>query len=161
MLSCIENKKIYEGIEINYKCELLFLSDGFGVLRYKLADTCRIGNLLLPEGTITYAFYWENRPYVLYKWYDEGGETLANYFNVADSVKLEKDIFLWRDLIVDVLVFPSGELKILDENEIPLGMDSNLKEYIKNTKSNLLDKFEITIEETDMIVEELKRKGLK
>lgn len=158
MLSCIENKKFYEGIEINYKCELLFLSEGFGVLRYKLTDTSKIDDLILLEGTITYAFYWESRPYVLYKWYSKDRRILANYFNIADSVKLEKNIFSWRDLIVDVLVLPSGKLEILDENEIPSEMEGSLREYIKTAKLNLLHKSEFIIKETDKILSELEMK---
>jgi predicted RNA-binding protein associated with RNAse of E/G family len=86
-----------------------------------------------------------DRPYNLYWWLDEKGGTVAYYFNLADSVSLSAQEFIWRDLVVDILVVPvsqggaaQDQIRVVDEDEIPGGLDRGLRAYIEAAKRQVL-----------------------
>jgi len=148
MVHCRERKRFLSGKEIVYKCELLTLRGQFGILRYLVRHQRRVGSLILPPGTVSYGFYWIDRPYILYKWFDKKGNEIGNYFSLADSVVLSPREFCWRDLIVDVLVLPTGQIEILDEEEIPESLDEQLKTRIELDKQIVMKNYRTTVEET-------------
>ena len=61
---------------------------------------------------------------------------------------------MWRDLIVDILVLPGGEVEILDEVELPTAADTWLKIYIEATKQMVLRKYPAIIEETNHLLKQ-------
>ncbi len=151
MNKCLEIKHILAGGKQIFECELIYTDYQFGILKYVLEKSYTVSNLELPEGTITYAFYWVDRPYTLYKWYD-GRKNLANYFNIADRITLSDNKFEWRDLIVDVLISPKGIVEVLDEDEIPEDIDLEIKKYIYQNKEYILREYPQIILETDQIL---------
>ncbi|MCK4716639.1 MAG: DUF402 domain-containing protein [Candidatus Marinimicrobia bacterium] len=151
MNKCLEIKHILAGEKRIFECELIYTDYKFGILKYVLEKSYTVSNLLLPKGTITYAFYWVDRPYTLYKWYD-GRKNLANYFNIADRITLLVNKFEWRDLIVDILISPKGIVEVLDEDEIPEGIDLEIKKYIYQNKEYILREYPQIILETDQIL---------
>lgn len=152
MKHCTEIKNLLAGGRVTFNCKLVALNKESGVLKYILENEYKVGSLILPKGSITYAFYWIDRPYTLYKWFDKNGKILSNYFNVADSISLTENEFKWRDLIVDILVSPKGVLEVLDENEVPYDLDRKLMNYIKNSKTLILQEYKFIIEETDELI---------
>ncbi len=148
MTHCRERKRFLSGKEIVYDCELLTFQGQFGVLRYSIEHRQRVGSLILQPGTVSYGFYWVDRPYILYKWFDEKGNGCGNYFSLADSVVLSPQEFCWRDLIVDVLVLPTGQIEILDEDEIPDSLDEQLRVRIERGKQVVLKDYKVVVEET-------------
>lgn len=155
---CQEVKKIFGGKKKIYPCKLLQLNENRGVLKYKLKKVHHVQNIILKPDYITYAFYWPEKPFNLYKWEDQEGYPQGNYFNVADKVRLSRESFFWRDLFVDILV-TSGEQKtyIIDEEEIPENIDRRLKEHIFDSQRYILQNYSRIIAETDRIVEEIKQ----
>jgi predicted RNA-binding protein associated with RNAse of E/G family len=147
MRSCIEKKQLLSGAESTYKCELVALHNDFGILKYLLDRQQQVGNLVLQPGTVSYGFYWPGKPYVLYKWLNEDGNVMGDYLNVADSVILSVQEFSWRDLIVDVLILPTKQAEILDEDEVPESLDQELKGYIESVKQFLLQNYRGIISE--------------
>ena len=75
-------------------------------------------DLVLRKGTVTVGHFWTDRPYNVYHWLD-GGRTIALYVNIATDTTIEPGIVAYRDLVVDVLIRPSGAIEILDEDELP------------------------------------------
>jgi predicted RNA-binding protein associated with RNAse of E/G family len=146
MPPCKEIKRYLSGAEQRFECELLALEGGFGMLKYVIQRRWQVAGLTLEPGTVTYAFYWTGRPYNLYWWLDENGATLGHYFNVADSVSLSAQAFVWRDLVVDVLVLPSGQVRVLDEDELPDALDEDLRAYIQAAKRRVLREYRAIIE---------------
>ena len=138
MRVCKEIKRYLSGAEESFECELVALEDGFGILKYVIRRRWQVAGVTLEPGTVTYAFYWTGRPYNLYWWLDEQGATLGHYFNVVDSVSLSAQAFVWRDLIVDVLVLPSGQVHVLDEDELPDALDEDLRAFIEAAKRQVL-----------------------
>jgi predicted RNA-binding protein associated with RNAse of E/G family len=67
---------------------------------------------------VTVGHFWTDRPYNVYHWLD-GGKTIALYVSVATETTIEPAAIAYRDLVVDVLIRPSGAIEILDEDELP------------------------------------------
>ena len=150
--TCEEVKRSLLGGEVTYNCELVALSGNFGILKYELDREWRVGNLSLPPGAVSYGLYWVDRPYTLYLWFDNGREPVAYYFNLADSVSLSAQQFVWRDLVVDILVWPTGKVEVLDESELPESLDRKLTQYIESSKELVLQSYKSIIKEADTML---------
>lgn len=117
----IERKIRLDGSVSEYHCERLALEvRRRAVLRYVMDREWVIGDtgVVLRPGQITIAHYWSDRPYNVYHWLD-GVRTIAYYCNVASDTMIHEDVVSYQDLVVDVLVRPSGETIVLDEEELP------------------------------------------
>lgn len=151
---CCEKKHLLNGKVILYDCELITVSKEFGILKYFVDREYKVGSIVLQPGIVTYGFYWTDRPYTLYKWFDKKGEVVGNYFNIADSILLTPQEFSWRDLVVDILVLPSGGVEVLDEDEIPHSLDEGLNKYIESSKQMILQHYQEIIPETTLIIKQ-------
>jgi hypothetical protein len=130
MTLCREIKHTLSGATQTYACELLEYEPGFGVLRYVVDREYVINGRRLLPGDVTHALYWEDRPYTLYVWDlgSRGGRLF--YFNIADSITLGREEFVWRDLSIDVLIDATGGIDILDKHELPPDVAPGLRHYI-------------------------------
>ncbi len=117
----MERKTRLDGSVAEFVCEVIALEVGrHAILRYVIDREWPIGgvDLRVPVGAVTIAHYWTDRPYNVYHWL-EAGRTLAYYCNVATETTIADDAVGYTDLAVDVLVRPSGEAVVLDEDEVP------------------------------------------
>ena len=87
---CREVKYHYSGKVSRADCGLVHLSAGMAVLKYYFQNDWQVEGLELGPPMYTYAFYWEDCPYNLYLWYRADGKLDAAYFNVVDSVHLNR-----------------------------------------------------------------------
>jgi hypothetical protein len=152
MTLCIERKLTLSGKTEDYRCELLALDHGVGVLRYVIDRHYDIEGFMLSPGDETRALYWEGRPYTLYVWSRKQEGDRAYYFNIADSVRLRQNEFVWRDLAVDILVDARERVSVLDEHELPADLPPGLREYILRAKEHVLTCFRDIIEEADRLI---------
>jgi len=90
------------------------------VVRYVAARDRPIegSDLVLRKGTVTVGHFWTDRPYNVYHWLD-GGKTIALYISIATDTTIDAATIAYRDLVVDVLIRPSGAIEVLDEDELP------------------------------------------
>ena len=142
------------GGEAVFECELIGLEAGCGILRYVINKPARVDSVSLEPGSVTYAFYWQDRPFNLYWWREPDQRTIAYYFNLADSVKLSRREFLWRDLVVDILILPDGRLFVLDRDELPSGLDSHLRAYIESAQTLVVDSHASLVAEAERVLAE-------
>ena len=116
-----ERKTRLDGSVVEYACEPLVVDVGRrAVVRY-VTDQDRSlegTDLMLRKGTVTIGHFWTDRPYNVYHWLD-GGRTVALYVSIATDTTIEPTAIAYRDLVVDVLIRPSGAIEILDEDELP------------------------------------------
>lgn len=154
METCTQRKRYLPGEEVTFACELVDLQDGFGILKYVVPHQLRFRNLLVPQGIISYGFFWTDRPYNLYMWVDEHGDVLGCYFNVAETVTLSREEFVWIDLFVDILVVPGPEgesaqarIQLLDEDQVPETLDETVQATIALGKCEVLRNYQAIIEE--------------
>ncbi len=116
-----ERKTRLDGSVTEFLCEPLDIDPGKrAVLRYVSDRERRIEgtDLRAPAGTVTVAHYWVDRPYNVYHLRVED-RTLAYYCNLVADTTVEPALVSYTDLIVDVLLRPSGAAEILDEDELP------------------------------------------
>ena len=66
------------------------------------------------------------------------GRTLVFYINLSDRTVITPEAITWRDLIVDVVVTPDGQCRVLDEDELPPDLDPDLGATIAATRDDLL-----------------------
>lgn len=94
--------------------------------------------LHVPAGTISYGFFWKERPFNVY--YFAGEEDwIAAYFNVcAVPTQITEDEIDWLDLEVDLVVFPDGRTVVLDEEEVPHDISEQHRLQLKRAKEWIL-----------------------
>jgi len=83
-------------------------------------------DLVLRKGTLTVGHFWTDRPYNVYHWLDQG-KTVAFYVNIATDTTIDAAAIAYRDLVVDVLIRPSGAIEILDEDELPPSIEPRFR----------------------------------
>lgn len=153
MPSCLERKHTLSGETKQYRCHLVSLENGVGILRYVVDREYDIAGFRLSPGDTTIAVYWEGRPYTLYIWHRTKQGDRAYYFNIADSVSLAPEEFVWRDLAVDILVGHDGEVKVLDEHELPHDLPRQLRERIMRARDHILARFRDILEEAEQLIQ--------
>jgi len=104
---------------------------------YRMPAAYQLEDILLPRGSRSLGYFWQDRPYNTYHWIDDKQDTLALYFNVCDQTRIGEDTIEWRDLVVDVLITPDRRCRILDEDELPENLDCDLRAYITTTQKSL------------------------
>lgn len=148
---CLEKKFTLSGEIQTYSCELLHYEAGFGVLRYVIDREYDVHGVKLSPGDETIALYWEDRPYTLYIWRRRSLGEPVHYFNIADRISLSPQEFIWRDLVVDVLVDKRG-VHVLDEHELPSGINPSLLLSIRSATAHLLADHQTIIRTADALV---------
>ena len=148
----LEHKSRPDGRPQDFACELVLRRAGLAVLRFILPHANRIGPLDLPDGGLTYGFFWEDRPYNLYWWMTPAGETLGYYFNLGDHLTIGREELSWRDLWVDILVMPGHDPLILDEGEVPPDLDQALTAYLAGAKDMVLRDWPTVVAEAGEIM---------
>jgi hypothetical protein len=152
MPRCLEKKLLLSGDVHTYACELVRFEQGFGMLKYVLDSEYTVGGIKLLPGDVTCALYWEDRPYTLYTWDLKRENGVVYYFNIADFVLLRPDEFTWRDLVVDILLDATGHARVLDEHELPPGLDSTISDYIHDAKEHILAHSWEIVEEAKLLI---------
>jgi predicted RNA-binding protein associated with RNAse of E/G family len=116
-----ERKTRLDGSVVDYICQPLVVEEGRrAVVRYVSERDRPIkgSDLVLRKGTVTVGHFWTDRPYSVYHWL-EGGRTVGFYVNIATDTTIGPETIAYTDLVIDVLIRPSGALEILDEDELP------------------------------------------
>ena len=124
-----ERKTRLDGSVVEYVCEPLVLEQGRRALVRYVTDQERPlegTDLVLRKGTVTVGHFWTDRPYNVYHWLD-GGKTIGLYVNIATDTTIDPTTIAYRDLVVDVLIRPSGALDILDEDELPPSIEPRFR----------------------------------
>jgi len=120
-----ERKTRLDGSVTDYACERLRIEPGKRAVVRFVSDRDRAiegTELVLRAGTVTIGHFWVDRPYNVYHWRD-GERTIALYVSIADGTTIEDQLIAYTDLVVDVLVRPFGAIEILDEDELPPGLE--------------------------------------
>jgi len=116
----VEVKVRPDGTRQAFTCELVARGAHWVVLRYVTQTPWRVDDLDLRPGTVTYGYFWTDRPYNVYHWVAPDGRTLGTYINLSGDVQIEADRLTWLDLALDVLVRPGGKPQVLDADELSL-----------------------------------------
>ncbi|MDA1904545.1 DUF402 domain-containing protein [Bacillus cereus] len=144
----IERKIRYDSTTVEHTCLLLEKQLRsivlFHEVQYSFTMNTHDSSLTIPKGSYTIAYYWEGRPYNLYIWRDKNGMYVGSYFNVVKNTQITDEFVSFEDLIIDILVLPSGEYFILDEDELPEPLEGFEGGYVNEA----LDVLEEIIQKT-------------
>jgi len=132
-----EIKTTLSGKRQVFDCECIHYAAGETIVSYRMPADHQLADVLLPAGSLSLGYFWEDRPYNCYHWVDDKGQTLALYFNVCDSTHISPEQVAWRDLSVDILITPDQRCRVLDEDELPDDLDPDLLAYINATRDLL------------------------
>jgi len=135
--SIVEIKTTLAGERKQFDCELLKFARGEVVVIYRMPRDVQLEDLLLRKDSISIGYFWEDRAYNAYHWIDAQCQTLALYFNICDNTRISRQQVAWRDLSVDILITPDLRCRVLDEDELPDDLDSDLRVYIESARDAL------------------------
>jgi len=135
--SITEIKSTLDGRHQEFECELLTRAAGEAVVIYRMPQDVQLEDILLRKDSISLGYFWEDRPYNVYHWIDAQQDSVALYFNIADSTRIDQQVIEWRDLAVDVLITADGRCRVLDEDELPADLDAGLLRYIHTARDEL------------------------
>ncbi|RME42677.1 MAG: DUF402 domain-containing protein [Chloroflexi bacterium] len=131
-----EIKHRLDGSVVTFDCALVRRAPDHVVLRYDITgEGGEVAGLRLPGGTVTYAYYWADRPYNVYHWVLPDGTTAGYYFNLAGETEIGNDYVEWKDLTVDILITPDGDYRVLDEEELPEDVGPAIRARIAQGKA--------------------------
>ncbi|MGN4443366.1 DUF402 domain-containing protein [Bacillus cereus group sp. MYBK79-1] len=158
-IEIIERKIRYDGTTVDHACLLIEAQQEEIVLyhevQYSFTMEANDKKLTIPKGSYTVAYYWRNRPYNLYVWRDQDGGYLGSYFNIVKHTYITDQMVSFEDLIVDIMVLPSGEFFILDEDELtePLEQfeDGYVEKALHTVKNTIQESLPNIISETATI----------
>lgn len=132
-----EIKETLAGTRKTFHCHVIDRQPGALVVLFVSKAPVRVHDIDLPAGTVTFGYFWVERNFNVYHWMSPAGTTLAFYVNLSDGTRIE-DTLHWRDLTVDILIPPVAEAVVLDEDEIPLALDSTTRARIDRAKQDVL-----------------------
>lgn len=134
-IEIIERKIRYDGTTIDHACLLIEAQQDKIILyhevQYSFTMAANDKKLTIPKGSYTVAYYWGNRPYNLYVWRDQDGGYLGSYFNIVKNTCITDEVVSFEDLILDIMILPSGEFFILDEVELPKSLEQFEDGYVE------------------------------
>jgi hypothetical protein len=110
----IEVKRRLDGSEERFDCTAVLVTGDVAIVEFRIPVA--VGNV--PKGSTTIGWFWRRRPYNLYRFVGKDGTPLLHRFDVVDEVVIDGHGVGYLDLIVDVLVSPTGEITIEDEDEL-------------------------------------------
>jgi hypothetical protein len=134
----VEIKHTLAGRVDRFTCDLLERTGERIVVLYRLPAPRDLHGVWLGAGTVTVGYFWARRPYNLYHWLSAAGRTLAYYFNVGDVKGEDATSFEWLDLAVDVLATPGGQVRVLDEDELPADLAPETRRYVEAARDEIL-----------------------
>ena len=108
-----------------------------------------LGGVPLQGGTRSLGYFWPARPYNIYHAVDAAGQTLVVYINLSDRTVITAEAITWRDLIVDLVITPDGQCRVLDEDELPPDIDPDLLAEINAARDSLLATYPVVIAELE------------
>lgn len=157
-----ELKTRYDGSVAEYECRFVRQRDHELVLLYEIPQSFQMElageSLQIPAGTLTVAYYWTERPYNVYHWRTADGIYLGSYFNIVKDTAFGDGTVSYTDMIVDLMVMPSGSYTILDEDELPEPLPRFEQGYVKDSLERLISELGDVIRylkgETDQLIQD-------
>jgi hypothetical protein len=131
----VEIKTTLAGVEKRFDCRLLTGDTRQAVVLWVAPAPMHVHVIDLPAGTISFGHFWADRYYNVYHWVDGAGRTIGFYFNLADRTRISAATLEWRDLVLDVIATPAGRLELLDEDELPARLETEVAAHIADGKA--------------------------
>lgn len=108
----LEKKQKIDGTVREYRCTAAYRSDTFVVIRFPMRGGGIIPGTTIhvPRDSVSYGFFWANRPYNLYRMVTAAGEPFVHRFDAVADVSISHDSVSYRDLVLDWWALPDETL---------------------------------------------------
>jgi hypothetical protein len=115
----LERKEKADGTVREYRCTLSYRSGALAVVRFPMQRGGAITGtpVIIPGGSVSFGFFWNNRPYNLYRMLTGQGEVIAHRFDAVADVRIGRAELSYRDLVLDWWAMPDGTLLAEDSDE--------------------------------------------
>ena len=121
----LEIKEALSGGERRFDLERWFWTPEVVVGRWVAPADNRFG---LAQGAYSWGVWWSNRPYGAYRIHKPDGSLRLYRLDVLEDACFEEMdegfAVRWRDLLLDVLITPDGEVEIEDEDEVAAAIEA-------------------------------------
>lgn len=114
----VETKRTLDGRAQRFECIGVSYSPRLAVIRFNLSGMRRLGDYVFPAGSYSLGFFWPGRSYNCYRFTRSDGGAILYRFDVVDRVRIAPGRVTYRDLALDVLVSPEGQVTVEDEDEV-------------------------------------------
>ena len=144
----------------SFQCALLHHGGSRMVISYRSGRAYRQGDVRLPAGTLTLAYYEEGLPYVLWKMIGPDGDLAGHYVHLCDRVRIGADRVEYDDQLLDLWFFPDGDCRVLDEDELRQACDAGLidrgtADRVRATASDVRRRFQEIAADFDGLLDRL------
>ena len=130
----LEIKRRLDGSRAEFVCQACLVRPGsHAAVLYRLDRDWhfpKVG-LTIPAGSISFGYFWVKKPFNLYHWLTEEGETIGDYFNLAAETTITSATIEWLDLVVDLCVLPGKTGTWLDEDELRGDLEAGLHRQVE------------------------------
>ncbi len=110
----------------SFPCNLLYHGSSRMVISYRSSREYCQGDIRIPTGTLTQAYYEEGLQYILWKMVGPDGGLVGHYVHLCDQVRIGPDRVEYDDQVLDLWFFPDGDCRVLDEEELRQACDDGL-----------------------------------
>ncbi len=110
----------------SFSCSLLYHGSSRLVISYRSSREYCQGDIRIPSGTLTLAYYEEGLRYILWKMIGPDGGLVGHYVHLCDRVRIGSDRVEYDDQLLDLWFFPDGDCRVLDEEELRQACDDGL-----------------------------------
>lgn len=103
----------------------------------------QVNGMLLAQGDRFLEIYYDNRWYNVFQIHDRTDNSLKGWYaNIGMPAQIEDRVISYRDLALDLLVFPDGRQVILDEEEFSsLPITEEVREQAREALGELQRRF--------------------
>ena len=140
----ISSRKYDQSIRRSWNCDLIEQRDDLIVFVGVFDMSVEHPDLgFIEQGTVSYEYYWLDRWYNVFRFHEPDGRLRNWYCNINMPPNFGGDEFDYVDLDIDILVWPGGEVKVLDEDEfcenaLKYGYSDDVIQNAKTAKADLL-----------------------
>ena len=114
----INSRKFNGKIHRSWKADLIKKQDSLLIFVGEFEKEVKHSELgVIGRGTISYEYYWLDRWYNIFKFFEPNGNLRNFYCNLNMPPEFKEGVLDYIDLDIDVLVSKNFEVKILDREE--------------------------------------------
>ncbi|MBI4639861.1 MAG: DUF402 domain-containing protein [Candidatus Tectomicrobia bacterium] len=118
LIPYLEMKRNVHKEDQTFSCNLVHYQPDYVVISMpRTRPFVMLGSQLDPGGS-TVAHFWNDRGYALYEFLNPGDRVVGYYFHLLSDVLIREDSVEYKDLLLDLWVYPDGRWVELDRDEL-------------------------------------------